>query len=519
MAAGLLLAAAFPKVDFAGGAWIAPGVLAFAVQNKKGGDAFRIGALGGLSFWLASLYWLLEIPYRWHSIPLGPAAGWLALSAVLALFSGAWTWLISIRQWRTTGSWPGRLLWSLTGAAAWVALEMIRARVFGGFPWSLLGVSQFKMVPLIQIASFTGVYGVSFLVVWTSLSFYSAVRMIFAMPNSRFAWQPEIFLPLLAVVALFALGEIKVNEPISTTATLHVALVQPSIPQNLIWDETANSERFQQLLQLSESALTNKTDLLVWPESGVPEFDDATYAAITNLVYRHHIWLIFNADDAVPRPNATNEYDNDVFNAAFLFGPDGGFREVYHKQKLVMFGEYIPLVNWLPFVKWFTPIPDSYTAGKSAKQFKLEDFHVACSPLICFEDLFPQLGRKAAAGGADFLVNLTNDGWFGQSAEQWQHETSAIFRAVENGLPLVRCCNNGVTCWIDANGRVVKIFRDGDGSVYGTGTMIFDLPLQKHLPTFYTRNGDWFGWSCVGITLTLFVCRWRASQKIYPNAV
>jgi apolipoprotein N-acyltransferase len=390
--------------------------------------------------------------------------------------------------------------WALGGAAAWVALEMIRARFFGGFPWNILGASQFKMVPLIQIASVTGVYGVSFLVVWTSLSFYSAVRMVFSNPNSRFAWQPEIFPPLLVVAVLFAWGEIKASGPVSTTATLRVALIQPSIPQNLIWDGNANSARFLQLVQLSEAALTNQVDLLVWPESAVPEFDNATYAAITNLIYEHHVWLIFNADDVVPHPNATNENDVDVYNAAFLFGPDGGFREVYHKQKLVMFGEYIPL-SWFPLVKWLTPIPDSYKAGNSPGQFPLENFRVSASPLICFEDMFPQSGREAASQGADFLVNLTNDGWFGQSAEQWQHEIGAIFRAVENGVPLLRCCNNGITCWVDGTGREREIFRDEEASAYGSGVMVFDLPLQKHKPTFYTRYGDWFGWGCVGIAL------------------
>jgi len=502
--AGLLLAASFPKVDFAGGAWIAPGLLVFAAQNKRGGDAFRVGFIAGLSFWLASLYWLLDIPYQWHSIPLGPGVGWLALSTVLSLFFGTWTWLVSSQR-GISRFWAGRLMWSLAGAGAWVALEMIRARLLGGFPWSFLGASQFKMIPLIQIASVTGVYGISFLIVWTSLSLYSAVRMVFAMPHSRFAWQPEVFPPLFAVVVLFAWGEIKVNEPVSTTTTIRVALIQPSIPQDLIWDENANSNRFQQILELSEGALTNQPDLLVWPESGVPNFDDSTYAAITNLTGGHHAWLIFNADDVIPRPNATNEYDNDYFNAAFLAGPDGRlrFRETYHKQKLVMFGEYIPWVNWLPLVKWFTPITGGYTPGSSAMEFNLENLQATTSPLICYEDMFPQTGRQAAASGADFLINLTNDGWFGQSAEQWQHKTCAIFRAVENGIPLVRCCNNGVTCWIDSKGRQREVFRDDNGSVYSAGTLIFDLPIEKHVTTFYTRYGDWFGWTCTGIVLVL----------------
>jgi apolipoprotein N-acyltransferase len=511
IAGGLLLAAAFPNVGFAGGAWVAPALLAFAAQNKSGADAFRVGMVAGLVSWLVSLYWLLEIPCQWHSLPLLPGLGWLVLSTVLSLFMGAWVWLISNHP-RLTSFWTGRFVWAIVGAAVWVALEMVRARLLGGFPWNFLGTSQYKMVPLIQIASITGVYGVSFLIVWTSLSGYSTVRMVFAKPNSRFAWQPEIFPPLLAVAILFALGEFKVSEPAKTTSTLHVTMIQPSIPQNLIWDETANSNRFDQLLQLSDTALTNQTDLLVWPESAVPDID-VEYNEIVRFVAEHHVWLVFNADDAVPRPNATNEYDNDVYTAAFLCGPEGRlrFNEIYHKQNLVMFGEYIPF-TWLPFVKWFTPITGSYLPGHSAMRFDLENLGVTASPLICYEDMFPQTGREAAQTGADFLVNVTNDGWFGDSAEQWQHETGAIFRAVENGLPLIRCCNNGITCWVDGYGRQQEIFRDEKDSVYGMGAMAFDLPLGPHPPTFYTHHGDLFGWGCVAIATCL--CAIKAAQRL-----
>jgi len=428
---------------------------------------------------------------------------------VLALFTGAWTWAVSLFPRPMTEFWVGRLLWTLAGAAAWVGLEMVRARILGGFPFDFLGASQFKMIPLIQVASITGVYGVSFIVVWTSLSLYSAVRMLAAKPQSRFAWQPEIFPPLLVVAVLFAAGEFA-SRPSPAAATLRVALVQPSIPQSLIWDENANVARFQQLLELSESALTNHADVLVWPESAVPELDETTYSAITRFASQHNVWIIFNSEDFVPRPNATNEYDNDVFNAAFLVGPDGTLRsnEIYHKQKLVMFGEYVPL-QWLPITRWLTPVTGSFKAGTSPVQFRMENVDATASPLICYEDMFPQMGRKAAAGGANFLINLTNDGWFGQSAEQWQHEVSSIFRTVENRIPLVRCCNNGITCWIDATGREREIFHDAGGTVYGPGTMTFDLPLQRHSPTFYTRHGDWFGWGCVGVTVLLLLSGFR----------
>ena len=174
---------------------------------------------------------------------------------------------------------------------------------------------------------------------------------------------------------------------------------------------------------------------------------------------------------------------------------------VYHKQKLVIFGEYIPLVRWLPFIKWFTPITGGFAAGNQPVQFEMDrrtparregieivnavpeagvrHLRVKTSPLICFEDMFPQLARSSVRDDTDFLVNLTNDGWFGQGAEQWQHLAGAVFRAVENGLPLVRCCNNGVTCWIDAHGRVREMFRDNTGSVYGIGALTIDLPLGE----------------------------------------
>jgi apolipoprotein N-acyltransferase len=519
MIAGLLLAAAFPDFGIAGFAWIAPALLIFAAHKKNGGDAFRVGFLGGIAFWLASLYWLLLIPVAGF-----PILGWIALSAFMAIYLGIWTWLLAGKIGE--GNWTRRNLWSLAGASAWVALEIFRAHFLGGFPWNLLGTSQYQLTPLIQIASVTGVYGVSFLVVWVSLSFFSSVRMIFSKPDSRFAWQSEIFLPLFAVAIFFAVGCFQMKAPPNAeTNSLRITLIQPSVPQSLIWDSKSDATRFQQLLALTEHALTNKTDLLIWPEAALPEFDDASCAAITNLVWAHHVWMIFNADDVVPRQNATTNFDNDVFNSAFLFDPAGNFASVYHKRKLVIFGEYIPLVRWLPFVKWFTPITGGYEAGDKPGIFSLRKKNsderiielnnnfsknstresVNAAPLICFEDMFPQTARTSVNRDTDFLVNLTNDGWFGEGAEQWQQCAAAIFRAVENGVPLVRCCNNGVTCWIDAHGALRQIFKDARGGIYGVGAMSFELPLPDEKPaqTFYNRHGDWFGWSCFVITAAL----------------
>jgi len=517
--AGLLLTAAFPKIGVAGFAWVVPGLLLAIAQGKSRGDAFRIGYIAGLARFLSSLYWLLLIPANGF-----PILGWVSLAAFLALYPAVWVWLLAGKIGE--GDWARRTRWSLAGAAGWVALEMVRTRLFGGFPWDLLGVSQYQMVPLIQIASVTGVYGLSFLVVWFSLSLFSALRAIFGNPNRRFVWQAEIVLPLLTVVGLFIFGYARAGQGDSSGTILRVTLVQPSIPQTLIWNPKENNKRFQQLIRLTENALaenTNleskgekgaaRTDLLIWPESAVPKmvrYDEDTYHAVTGLARSNHVWMIISSDDAEPPGNgSTNADDADYFNSAFLVTPDGQLADVYHKRKLVIFGEYIPLVRWLPFVKYLTPITGSFTPGDQPVTFALDDLNVNAAPLICFEDTFPGVTRASAKDGVDFLVNLTNDGWFGDGAAQWQHMANAVFRAVENNVPLIRCANNGVTCWIDPHGRVQDIFKDRTGSVYGVGAMTVDVPMSQagagRAPTFYQRHGDWFGWACVVVAVLVSV--------------
>ena len=507
--AGLLLAVAFPKFSIAGFAWVAPGLMLFAARGKSGAEAFRVGYVSGLTFWLASLYWLLLMPAVGF-----PILGWLSLSAYVALYFGAWVWAVSNFKFQTS-NWLGRVRWTLAGAAAWVALELLRGWLFSGFPWSLLGASQYQLVPLIQIASATGVYGVSFLVVWFSLALYSAAEMIYLNPAKRHVWQAEIVLPLVTVLLLFVGGIFKIDLSSRTAAslsdrpaTLRITLIQPSIPQTLIWSPAEDEKRFAELLASSQRAVTNGTDLLVWPESAVPMFD-GVYDVISRFAQSNHVAIIFNGDDAEFRPDATN-----YFNSAFFIGADGRCTGVYHKQNLVIFGEYVPLARWLPFLKYLTPIQGGWTPGDKPVVFAGDNFSAA--PLICFEDVFPGTARAASAGEPDFLVNLSNDGWFGDSAEQWQHLANAVFRAVENGRPLVRCSNNGVTGWIDAHGRVRETLRDHSGNEYVAGTLTVEIPLpastEKPTPTFYQRHGNWFAWSCVIIALAAwFISRKRTS--------
>ncbi|MBP7825109.1 MAG: apolipoprotein N-acyltransferase [Verrucomicrobia bacterium] len=516
--AGLGWALAFPRVSIMGLAWLAPALLLLAAVGARTRESLRIGYLAGLTHFLVSLSWLLQIPVRGY-----PVLGWVALSAFLALFPAVWVMSMTIAA-RTATHWTSRARWALLGAALWVALEMVQARIWGGFPWNFLGASQYRLLPLIQGASVTGVYGVSFLVVWFSLALFCAGREILLHPTRRYAWLGEIILPATVLALVAGLGLRALREPTDGAESWRVLFVQPSIPQTLIWSPDENQNRFRQLLELTETGLADAPDLVLWPEAAVPNmirYDESLYRAVTRLAREHRVWMILGCDDAEPRANHTDPDAADYFNAAFLVTPDGELAADYRKNHLVMFGEYLPLARWLPFMRWLTPITGGFTPGTRPASFTLErepppasgettspnaadavaePVRLKVAPLICFEDVFPHGVRRHVEADTDFLVNLTNDGWFGESAAQWQHAASATFRAIENGVPLLRCCNNGLTCWLDARGRWRALFHDETDSVYGPGVFTTTVPRPAAAPaTFYRRFGDVFGWSCCAV--------------------
>jgi apolipoprotein N-acyltransferase len=550
--AGLLLAAAFPKLGIAGLAWVAPGLLLFSAAGVPGKLAFRLGWLGGLAFNLAALHWLLFIPVTGF-----PILGWLALSAYAAVYPGLWVWLCwrlapGSADWQSAVSRAGspqpdaapadcqsakqqaaslrygqRAAWALKCAVLWVALETILGCFLTGFPWLALGVSQHKMIPLVEISTITGVAGISFLVVWFATSISQEVSNLARLRIGSQKRRVTLLLPPFLVFLAIAWGFLRSYRSYyddlraGEKRLLTLALVQPSIPQTMIWNPAEKTNRFAKLMQLSELALATKPDVLVWPEAALPELSEESFRAITNLVARHQVWMVFGADDYELKPGAprdsTQPADYQFFNAAFLLSPEGRVVSTYRKRHLVIFGEYIPLADWLPFLKWFTPIQGGFTAGKEPVAFEVGAVVLdrpsgekrAASPapklragmLICFEDAIASVSRESAAD-ADFLLNLTNDGWFGASAQQFQHAAHSVFRAVENRRPVVRCTNNGLTCYVDETGFVHDLGVGDAADVHGTGFRVVKLvvPAGPRPPTFYQRHGNWLGWTCVALT-------------------
>lgn len=513
--AGALLGTAFAPVNLLVLAWLTPGLLLLLTRGLPAAQLLRVGWWMGLGQHLVALHWLLQIP-----MPLKAVLAWLCLSAYLALFSAAWCWVC----WRgLPRAWPPararsakefaaltfrqRALWTFLCAAAWVAMEMAVARVLTGFPWNLLGVSQYSFTPLIQIASVTGVYGVSFLVAWVSVALAGGV-MVGREWGGRGIALRELAWPVGLCVVVCAWGQWRLTQPEAAGRTIRVALIQPSIPQPAIWDPNETTNRLNTLLALSRAALAERPDLLVWPEAALPQVLARSRAAqeiVTDLLRGQNAWLVFGGEDTGRRTNAAGGVETNRFNTAFLVNPAGELAARYHKRHLVMFGEYLPAARVLPVLRHLRQSGDGLTPGWRPVSFRLDAARVALTPLICFEDVFPHLAREAVDEETDFLLNLTNNGWFGAGAAQWQHAASALFRAVENGVPLVRCANNGLSCWIDAKGRMHNLYFEGSRDIYQAGVKLVTVPLppveERGPSTFYHRHGDWFGWGCVGLTV------------------
>ena len=513
--AGILWALAFPLPGWSALAWIAPGLLLATGFDLPPGPAFRLGFVAGLAHHLVGLRWLLLIPF-----PSGAVAAWLGLSAYSALFAGLWLMLtargIRLRcgmtgprpEWRRSvqavcdlNEWQRQTLW-IWSAALWVALELVRCRFLGGFPWNLFGITQWRNLPLLQVAAVTGVYGISFLLCWISVSLAGALALLVFRPGHRRGWTVSLRVPVLVLLLVLGLGFRRlVTAPRPGDRTVALALVQPSIPQRLIWDDAANPARFEKVLALTREALATRPDAVIWPEGSMPDLTrEQSDRVLSVLRGTGASWILGTAYgqqvDGVP----------EQYNAALLLDPEGRLAGRYHKQRLVIFGEFIPFERTLPFLKWFTPIGSSFTPGRGPARFEFGSDAVVASPMICFEDVFPHHTRSHATPDTDFLLELTNNGWFGESSAQWQHTANAALRAVENGVPLVRCANNGLTCWLDEFGGLHDVLRSSNGSVYDAGVLVTRVPLKPDSSvrplTPYHRHGDLFAGCCLAVAVT-----------------
>ncbi|MBI4974695.1 MAG: apolipoprotein N-acyltransferase, partial [Candidatus Omnitrophica bacterium] len=449
----VLLILSFPSFNLEFLAWVALVPLFLAIENKKPFKAFLIAYLFGVLFFLGTIYWLIHV-----TLP-----GMILVVLYLALYFGLFG-LVASYGLRVTGY---GLLFFIP--AAWVTLEWLRSTGPAGFGWSLLAHSQSFNLPIIQIADITGAYGVSFLVVMANVMAFLAVK--------NFKGISRVIIPMvicgLLISSALIYGYVRLNN-IFTGERVKVAVIQGNIPQAKKWDYNFRDEILNKYEGLTREALKEKPDLVIWPETSVPGYlgrERDLSERMKTLAKDIKTPLLVGA------PREDEVMKDKYYNSAILLLEDGRIIDRYDKLHLVPFGEYIPFEDIFSFVEKFaeTPIGD-FTGGRDYTVFKFfiersskdKDAiwrlvkKVKFSSLICFEDIFPGLAREFVRNGADFLVNITNDAWFGKSSAPYQHAQSSVFRAVENRVNIVRAANTGLSCFIDQKGRVIdSVEADG----------------------------------------------------------
>jgi len=499
---GALLTLCFPPWECAWLCWVALIPLIAAIwfgRSDPAEDALwrevRRGALlgyvAGLVYFWGVFWWLTTVT----------GLGWFLLPFYLALFPAAWGAFAGLLR-RQTGDFTvsRRNLWlAFAVAAAWVAQEWVRGWLFTGFGWNGLGVSLYKTTLLIQLAEYTGVGGLSFLVVLTNvIGAVTVVRFIAEAQRRRIRphWDFSLTMALIAADIAFGIRTV-FNQPRQPETELKVAMVQPNIPEAEKLDPESEKTVFDRLTFLTNAALVLKPQLLVWPEAATVR---SIYADERNFNFVHD----FAARADFSFLLGTLDFDNDEgghdYNVAVLLTNQGESIQTYRKMHLVPFGEYIPFRHSFPFFAWVMGalVPVDFTPGKEPVLLKTKNPALKLGSLICFEDTQADQTRRFVKGGAQLLVNVTNDGWFLKSAGSRQHLANAVFRTVENRRPLLRAANTGVTAIVDRLGRITNQLRGPGGTTFVEGTLndVVAVPALNAPKTFFTRNGELFSVLC-----------------------
>jgi len=455
-------------------------------------QGFLLGWLSGTIFYLGSCYWVYSVMHSYGN--LSPAVAFLLLilfSLYIGLHHGVFGALVALAARQGKG-FPRRAL--LLAPFLWVAVELLRAHLVS-FPWLLLGTAQIDNLPLVRLASATGVYGVSFEIALVN-SVFAASFLV-----HRRQRRPLLVATMAAAVALQATALLPAG-PSSVEA--YATLVQQNVPIKRQWTFTEYNTLLHELTELSRAPAPAADEtiapLIVWPESPAPfETDDRLFSETTaELARKRGSWLLAGAVALAP---AVAGEPAQVYNSALLLSPQGTVSQRYDKVHLVPWGEYIPFAWAFGFAKALTHEVGAFTSSGSGRK-PLEAGGHGYGVFICYEAVFPHEVRRFAQRGAEVFVNISDDGWFGESGAPWQHLNMARMRAVENHRWLLRSTNSGITAAVDPLGRVVAV-------VPRNQRLALEAPYGLNIDeTVYTRYGDWF--PCLCAIISLLGLLWRA---------
>lgn len=501
-ASGGLQGLLFLSPDFSALSWIALAPMLVAVMTPAGSGSllksrqgFLLGYLSGTVFYLVSCYWMYDVVAGFGDVSKLVAAGVLMLfSLYLGLYHGLFTLLLT-RIARVQAIGPGRAL--ALAPVLWVATELARTLVTG-VPLNLLGTAQVDNIPLTQVATVTGVYGVAFAIVVVNASFAAAVML----PAAR---RRAVLLASLSGAAALQAGVLASPPPVASSHT--AVLMQHNISLTV---EKWTSGLFHQTLAeitaasaatAGSNAAKGNPQLIAWPESPAPfyESDPGFRRYVTQLAMDTGAYVIVG--DMALQASPKDDRRKQALNSASLVAPDGSWPARYDKIHLVPFGEYVPFEKLLFFAGTITREVGDFGRGSERKLLPIGEHRVGV--FICYESVFPGEVREFVNGGADVLMNISNDTWLDGTRGPEQHLNMARMRAIENRRWLLRPTNSGITASIDPYGRVVA------SAPRGARTALEAPYGFISETTFYTRHGDVFAWTCAIISLAALLVTLR----------
>ena len=485
LVSGFLLTASFPDFNLYYLAFVALVPLMVSIQSMTSKQSFYTGFVAGFGHYMTLIYWIVPTVTTYGGLhPLLGVSTLALLCLYLALYVGGFAWLIKRLD-------PPGVLMPIMGACLWVGLEYIRTYAFTGFPWGVLGYSQYSNQTMVQIADLTGVLGLSFLIVLCNLTLVQLVLYLGpSLATKKISWRSisiVVCYTLALVVACLAYGRVRLPEIdrlIQAAPKPKICVIQGNISQDLKWNESFKNETIEKYGSLSLGVAKTNPDLIIWPETALPFYygADTLYSNKIDVYVRKAKTHFLVGSPAFERGKENLKF----YNRAYMLNPLSLVTGTYDKTHLVPFGEYVPLQAYLTFLGKITQQAGNFSSGdKTFAPLTFKDHKTGV--LICFEILFPCVARAFVKNGADMLTTMTNDAWFGITSAARQHFSIAVLRAVENRRSVVRAANTGISGFIDPAGRVIE-----ETGLFTTAAITRPVPTLETI-SFYTRHGEVMG--------------------------
>ena len=498
----ILWVLALPPFDYAEAAYVAfVPILLWLYRRPSWRATLGFSFLCGGISWCSILIWLRHVSY----------AGTLILSAIMALYFVLWIcgarWMLPTIK---VASFGQRFCYLLALIAAWILIEWMRSWLFWGFGWAPLALSQWQRPVVLQIAAWTGSYGISALLILFNLCIAQTLYQRIAQRREKLAWfSPELYIAITCLASCIYLYFKSLPESPEKTELGTVGIVQPNTDPWAKWDSQLAERHLTQLEKQSWLLSQLDNSLILWPEAATSNpilGDPATQIRVEQLAN--------NMQRPILAGSILFEAELNLwYNGACLVMPGQGLlAETYIKRELVPFGEYVP--QGFGFIRKVVPIGDNFIAGNDAGLLPLhtENFTWQIGSLICYEDSFPHLARASAQAGAQAFFVATNNAWYGEEGGAYQHAAHSVLRAVETRRPVMRAGNAGWSGWIDSYGHIQEVLEDNRGSIYfkGVGQInVFQYNEWLERKSAYTHHGDWIITGAAFYLLACLIHCWR----------